>query len=118
MPKINSRKMRSALFYFNRTKNSTSRFCRVVHARNLALSGAIYTLVSAFLHKFKKNRFLFIFIYVVCYLIAFSLFLTYSIVTLRLITQSVSICSQCVFVHALIPVASVTFQLKFACHFH
>lgn len=118
MPKINSKKMRSALFYFNRTKNSTSRFCRVAHARNLALSAAIYTLVSAFLHKLKKKS-IFVFIHLCCLQLDCPFPLFHSLRLSRFVfTQSVSICSRCIFVDALISVASVTSLLKFACHFH
>lgn len=39
--------MKSALLYLDtRTRSPTNRCCRIVHAKNLALSGAIYTLVS------------------------------------------------------------------------
>lgn len=47
MPKINGKKMKTALLYLDtRSRGSTSRCCRIVHAKNVALSGAIYTLVS------------------------------------------------------------------------
>ncbi|XP_031640581.1 uncharacterized protein LOC116352261 [Contarinia nasturtii] len=45
MPNVNRRKMKSALLYLDtRTRGPTSRCCRIVHAKNLALSSAIYTL--------------------------------------------------------------------------
>lgn len=59
MPNVNSKKMKSALLYLNaRSRSPTTRCCRIAHARNLALSGAIYTLVSVnfILCKLKKVR--------------------------------------------------------------
>lgn len=59
MPNVNSKKMKSALLYLNaRSRSPTTRCCRIAHARNLALSGAIYTLVSVnfILYKLKMRQ--------------------------------------------------------------
>lgn len=47
MPNVNQQKMKSALLYLG-TRSKTITSGGIVHARNLALLSAIYTLVSAF----------------------------------------------------------------------
>ena len=52
MPKINRKKMKTALLYLDtRSRGSTSRCCRIAHAKNVALSGAIYTLVRVIIFR-------------------------------------------------------------------
>lgn len=57
MPNVNKKKMKSALLYLDtRSRGPTSRCCRIVHAKKLALTGAIYTLVSQIEKKVNMNR--------------------------------------------------------------